>query len=98
MIEINISHSSQNYLMDLKGHARTETDGSPEVCAATSALAYALAEWTIANVPATQINYADGDGRMYLSAYGQNCTQAWAVTEAGFRQLAEAYPEYLKII
>ena len=33
MIEINISHSPQNYHMDLKGHARTETDGSPEMSA-----------------------------------------------------------------
>ena len=98
MIEVNISHSSQNYLMDLKGHARTETDGSPEVCAAASALAFALAEWTIANVPAAQINYTETDGRMFLSAYGQNCAQAWAVTETGFRQLADAHPEYVKII
>ena len=98
MIEVNISHSWQNYLMDLKGHARTETDGSPEICAAASALAYALAEWTIANVPAAQINYTEADGRMFLSAYGQNCAQAWAVMETGFRQLAYAHPEYVKII
>ena len=98
MIEINISHSPQNYLMDLKGHARTEMDGSPEVCAAASALAYALAEWTIVNVPAAQINYTETDGRMFLSAFGQNCAQAWAVAETGFRQLADAHPEYVKII
>ena len=98
MIEINISHSWQNYLMDLKGHARTEMDGSPEVCAAASALAFALAEWTIVNVPAAQINYTETDGRMFLSAFGQNCAQAWAVTETGFRQLADAHPEYVKII
>ena len=98
MIEINISHSWQNYLMDLKGHARTEMDGSPEVCAAASALAFALAEWTIVNVPAAQINYTETDGRMFLSAFGQNCAQAWAVAETGFRQLADAHPEYVKII
>ena len=98
MIEVNISHSWQNYLMDLKGHARTEMDGSPEVCAAASALAFALAEWTIANVPAAQINYTETDGRMFLSAYGQNCAQAWAVAETGFRQLADAHPEYVKMI
>ena len=98
MIEINISHSPQNYLMDLKGHARTEMDGSPEVCAAASALAFALAEWTIVNVPAAQINYTETDGRMFLSAFGQNCAQAWAVAETGFRQLADAHPEYVKII
>ena len=98
MIEVNISHSWQNYLMDLKGHARTEMDGSPEVCAAASALAFALAEWTIVNVPAAQINYTETDGRMFLSAFGQNCAQAWAVAETGFRQLADAHPEYVKII
>ena len=98
MIEVNISHSTQSYLMDLKGHARTEMDGSPEVCAAASALAFALAEWTIVNVPAAQINYTEADGRMFLSAYGQNCAQAWAVAETGFRQLADAHPEYVKII
>ena len=98
MIEVNISHSTQNYLMDLKGHARTEMDGSPEVCAAASALAFALAKWTIANVPAAQINYTEADGRMFLSAYGQNCAQAWAVAETGFSQLADAHPEYVKII
>ena len=98
MIEVNISHSWQNYLMDLKGHARTEMDGSPEVCAAASALAFALAEWTVANVPAAQINYTETDGRMFLSAYGQNCAQAWAVAETGFRQLADAHPEYVKMI
>ena len=98
MIEVNISHSPQNYLMDLKGHARTEMDGSPEVCAAASALAFALAEWTVANVPAAQINYTETDGRMFLSAYGQNCAQAWAVAETGFRQLADAHPEYVKMI
>ena len=98
MIEVNISHSTQNYLMDLKGHALTEMDGSPEVCAAASALAFALAEWTVANVPAAQINYTETDGRMFLSAFGQNCAQAWAVAETGFRQLADAHPEYVKII
>ena len=35
---------------------------------------------------------------MFLSAYGQNCAQAWAVAETGFRQLAHAHPEYVKMI
>ena len=96
MIVATFGGAGAQRTLDISGHARSGSEGSPEVCAAASALAFALAEFL--HDKDADMSCKDSDGHMMLSSSGDAHRDAWGVTETGFEQLAANYPQFVKII
>ena len=98
MIVATFGGAGAKRTLDISGHARSGSEGSPEVCAAASALAFALAEFLHDHDKGADMSCKDSDGHMMLSSNVDAHRDAWGVTETGFEQLAANYPQYVKII
>ena len=96
MIVATFGGAGAQRTLDISGHAQNGHEGSPEVCAAASALAFALAEFL--HDKDADMSCKESDGHMMLSSSGDAHRDAWGVTETGFEQLAANYPQYVKII
>ena len=103
MIDIEIGgDKGKLFYLAAAGHARTSTDGSPEVCAAVTALCFAVAEWATNHFPKKRVIQEDDDGLFVLavdtSGLTTSCEQAWEVVKTGFQQLAENYPQFVHML
>lgn len=92
------SNNGEHELM-LFGHA----EGSPEVCAAASAIVYALAGWVENNREHLDerkqafIDLKSGDACLLFT--GDVCADAaFQVAEIGLAQLANSYPDYISCL
>lgn len=95
MTSITIRECGGRWRLDAAGHAT----GSREVCAAVSAIVYALGgrlleleEAGRARVTALRLE----SGEAEIEAEGEGARDAFAVAGTGFSQLAERYPEYIR--
>lgn len=81
------------YVLTARGHAV----GSPQVCAAISALLFAVAGY-LENVRGTvqvgEVRLDSGDARLYWSG-GARAEAAYELAAVGLCQLARRYPRYV---
>ncbi len=93
MTEIRMERGGGRYALTARGHAT----GSPQVCAAISALVYALAGY-LENVRGTvqvgESRLDSGDARLCWSG-GTRAEAAYELAAVGLCQLAKRYPRYV---
>ncbi len=93
MVEARFHRWEDLRLLTLRGHAT----GSPAVCAAASAMVYALAGWLRRYRPAqARARLRPGDGRLLCRGDGAVDT-AFQIALTGLAQLGAAYPDYLRL-
>ena len=93
MIEVRFEAQDDARLLTLKGHAT----GSPAVCAAASAMVYALAGWLKNYPPAqAQVRLKSGDGWI-LCRGDETVDTALQIVLTGLAQLAGSYPRHLRL-
>lgn len=88
-----ITFDGKNLTLSLYGHAT----GSPEVCAAISGIAGALAGWVLNHPGAEPATIRLEDGEAYIRAVRPDlrCRVAFEMAEIGLLQIARQYPEFL---
>ena len=93
MIEVRFEAQDDARLLTLKGHAT----GSPAVCAAASAMVFALAGW-LKNYPAAQaqVRLKPGDGWL-LCRGDETVDTALQIVLTGLAQLGASYPRHLRL-
>lgn len=104
MVKVDIGRDENLFYLDMTGHAKNDTAGSPEVCAACSAIAYTLLGWSVNN-QFIEAGYVESDGLMHVDVdvIDKSCAVQWetaAVWEAieiGLRQIAQAYPQFVSV-
>ena len=100
MINVNIGYAGEEYSLRMTGHAN-EGEGSPEVCAACSAIAYALAGWIDNNsehITGTEQRILEPGNFMLLVAGDAACTAVWDMAVIGLLQIEKAHSDQVKII
>lgn len=88
--------------LEVCGHAGFSRFGTDIVCAAASMLAFALAE-AVQAVPGRQPVITVGCGMCAIEAFPAHAEQArlrgmFETAAAGYRLLAERYPEYVRVM
>ena len=93
MIEVRFDIQNDARLLTLQGHA----EGSPAVCAAASAIVYALAGW-LKNYPPAQarLRLKPGDGWI-LCRGDETVDTALQIALTGFAQLGRSFPHHLRL-
>ena len=93
MVEVRFEAQEDARLLTLRGHAT----GSPAVCAAASAMVYALAGWLRHYRPAeAQVSLKSGDS--WLLCRGDDTVDtAFQIALTGLAQLGFSYPNYLRL-
>ena len=93
MVEVRFEAQEDARLLTLRGHAT----GSPAVCAAASAIVYALAGWLQHYRPAeAQVRLKPGDGWL-LCRGDEQVDIAFQIALTGLAQLGFSYPNYLRL-
>ena len=94
MIEVRFEARDDARLLTLQGHA----EGSPAVCAAASAMVYALAGWLKNYPPAqAQLRLKPGDGWL-LCRGDETVDTALQIVLTGLAQLGRSFPHHLRLI
>lgn len=98
MVNVSFYHRDREHEMIACGHAT----GSPEICAAVSAIMTALAGWIENNrdhldgKEAIFVDLQEGDTCILFT--GDDCAEAaFSVAEIGIAQLANSFPEYVSV-
>jgi uncharacterized protein YsxB (DUF464 family) len=94
MTRINYCREGELHRLSIKGHAGQAEKGRDIVCAAVSALAFALLGYLIANNAQIDAIQAD-DGEIGIDCRGGD--EAFAMAVTGFTQIAEAHPQYVEL-
>lgn len=101
---INIKFKPDTYTVDIDGHAETEAKGKDIVCAAISALFFALVE-SLCNskeMLTEDMEYEQEDGNGHISCkpkpeYEANVSLIYWTILNGFNIIAENYPENVSL-
>ena len=94
MTTVYLEHEGGTFAIHARGHAT----GSPEVCAAVSALMYTLAGWLKQHPEIGGIQRLDdGDASVVFFDRSDAAKTAFELADVGFRQLAASYPEYISV-
>lgn len=92
MIEVRFESQEDARLLTLRGHAT----GSPAVCAAASAMVYALAGW-LKNYPPAQLQLSLKPGDGWILCRGDETVDtAFQIALTGLAQLGASYPRHLR--
>ena len=93
MTKIQARKDGNRYILSAKGHAT----GSVEVCAAISAIVYALAGYLMNHdIKISQQRMEDAD--VLLDFAGDDCTAAaFEMAVIGLAQIGRQYPEFLQV-
>ncbi len=93
MIAVSLDKGRDARLLTLRGHAT----GNPAVCAAASAIVYALAGWMKrAGIPGLRFGLAGGDAWL-LCRGGALADAALGIALEGLSQLAGSYPDCVRV-
>jgi len=101
MIDVTMKLGSERHSINMTGHAYVPgSDEGQAVCAGASAIAYALAgyiandpEWLIIRVHDMDI----GSGNLSIDVSGRNLRPVFEMALIGLMQIAEKYPEHMKV-
>ena len=101
MIDVTMKLGSERHSINMTGHAYVpESDQGQAVCAGASAIAYALAgyiandpEWLVIRVHDMDI----GSGNLSIDVSGRNLRPVFEMALIGLMQIAEKYPEHMKV-
>ena len=93
MVEVHFEGREDARLLTLRGHAT----GSPAVCAAASAMVYALAGW-LRHYRAAEARVSLRPGDSWLLCRGDEAVDvAFQIILTGLAQLAFTYPDHLRL-
>lgn len=93
MIAVSLDRGRDARLLTLRGHAT----GEPAVCAAASAIVYALAGWMKREgIPGLRFQLSGGDAWL-LCRGGTLADAALGIALEGLGQLAQSYPECVRV-
>lgn len=105
MTEITCKLIDDEHVLTISGHAGFSGCGTDIVCAGVSALTYALLQTLINAEEAGELSclaYLVHDGVASIRArpkcgYEERIGAAWEVAVTGYRMIADAYPQNVKI-
>lgn len=93
MIEARFETQGESRILTLRGHAT----GSPAVCAAASAVVYALAGW-LRQYRADDLEFRLAPGDAWVLCRGDPAADtAFQIALTGLAQLGAGYPRHLRL-
>lgn len=99
MTEIRYTVKDGEHMLCVSGHAGYSNRGNDIVCAAISAISYALLGFLENNEDdEPSFSYKTGDGELIVfSNASERVDAAFETTLIGYRQIAQKYPQYVDV-